>query len=112
MSSDIERGQAIERFRAMVERFPNSEVPRYSLAMAYLDAEQVEEAEAELAEITRIKPSYMMAWVQRTRALMTLERFESAREVCQQAIRLATEQNHQGPLMDCEMLLEEIEEEL
>ncbi len=103
----------IERFEAIVARFPDSEVPRYSLAGAYRAAGRDEDALDQLTTIcTSLKPDYMMAWVQRTELLVALERFEDALAVCTRAIELAKAQDHKGPLMDCEALLEEIEENL
>lgn len=110
MSDDPQ--QKIQRFQQMVERFPESELPRFSLAQAYLDAEQYSDAERTFAEVIGLKPDYMMAWVHRTQALMAMDEFEAAKPVCERAIELAREQDHQGPLADCEYLLEEIVEEL
>ncbi len=103
----------IARYQAMVERFPNSEVPRYSLAKALRDEGRDDDALAQFEEIcARVKPDFMMAWVHRTELLVAMERYDDALPVCRQAIQLATDQDHRGPLMDCEALLEEIEEEL
>ena len=102
----------IERFQKMVEQFPGSEVPRFSLAQAYFEADRLEEAAATFEEVIELKPDYMMAWVLRTRALIGLERFEAALAVCERALALAIEQDHQDPRIDCELMLEEIREEL
>lgn len=102
----------IERYESMVARFPQSEVPRYSLACAYREAGRIEDALTEFAEIMRIKPDFMMAWVHTTELLVGLERYDEARPICTAAIALAKAQDHSGPLMDCETLLDEIESEL
>ena len=106
MSTDI------PRYEALVEAFPTSEVPRFSLACAYMEANRYEDAEAAFAAAIDIKPDYLMAWVQRARVLVTLEREEAAAEVCRHAMGLAQAQGHRGPLEDCEAILEEIEGDL
>jgi tetratricopeptide (TPR) repeat protein len=102
----------IEKFLGMVEQFPDSELPRFSLGQAYVEAGRYEDAERTFAEVARINPTYMMAWVHRAQALCELERWADAKQACEEAIRLAVAQGHSGPKMECEQLLEEIEEEL
>lgn len=104
--------ERIAKFRAMVDQFPDSELPRFSLGQALLEAGRYEEAEQTFSEVARINPTYMMAFVHRTTALMELERWSDARDACQAAISLAVAQNHSGPRLECEQLLAEIEDEL
>lgn len=104
--------ERIDRCRALVAQFPDSELPRFSLGQALLEAGRFEEAAATFAEVAAIKPDYMMAHVHRTRALMELERWSDARDACRAAIQLAIAQGHSGPRMECEQLLGEIEDEL
>ena len=100
----------IERFEGMVAQFPSSEVPRFSLAQAYMDADRLDEADAMLQSVIEIKADFMMAWILRGRALMGLERFEDARAVVTEALALAKAQDHRDPQIDCELMLEELEE--
>lgn len=102
----------IARFRKMADQFPTSELPRFSLGQALLEARRWGEAEETFAEVIRINPSYMMAFVHRTRALMELERWSDAADACRTAISLAISQGHSGPRAECEQLLAEIEDEL
>lgn len=104
--------ERIARFQKMVEQFPGSELPRFSLGQALLEAGRFDEAADTFAEVARINPSYMMAFVHRTRALMELERWSDAAEACRTAISLAVAQGHSGPRAECEMMLAEIEDEL
>jgi Flp pilus assembly protein TadD len=102
----------IERFQKLVEQFPSSELPLFSLGQAYLEADRFEEAVATFDRILTNKPDYMMAHVHRAQALFQLDRLEEAREACRAAIALAIAQDHVGPREDCEDLLAEIEAEL
>jgi tetratricopeptide (TPR) repeat protein len=112
LATDEQTQARIDRFKAMVAQFPQSEVPRFSLGQAYMEAGQLEEAAKTFTEVTDIKSDFMMAWVLRTRALIGLERFEDALPICQHALQLAIDQDHQDPKIDCELMLEEIQEEI
>ncbi len=102
----------IQRYRAMVDRFPQSEVPRYSLASALIEAGELAEAETHLRVLLEHKPDYMMAAVQLAQILTQQERWDDALEACDAAIALAVAQDHKGPLMDCEALRDEIISEI
>lgn len=101
----------IDRLRQMIERFPDSEVPRYSLATALRGEGDTEGAIEAFDGAIRCRADFMMAWVGKAELLVELERWDEAVACCEQAIELAKAQNHQGPLIDCEALLEEIRSE-
>lgn len=96
----------------MIERFPRSEVPRYSLGSALKAEGKLDEAVEHLAVAVEVKPDFMMAWIQLGEAHMAREDWDGAKSAIQAALKLATDQDHQGPKLDCEALLEEIQEEL
>ncbi len=102
----------IEKFEQMVTRFPTSEVPRYSLATAYVDAGRLEDAARTFGEVTTLRPDFLMAWVGQARTLVQLERFAEARPLAVEARRLAIAQGHSEPRSESEALLDEIEREL
>ena len=104
--------QRIQKFFQLAERFPESEVPRFSLAQAYRDAGQYEQAELAFQAVTDIKADFMLAWIERARCLVALERYEDAKPIAEYGLQLAIDQFHEEPKLDCEALLEEIEEEL
>jgi tetratricopeptide (TPR) repeat protein len=104
--------ERIDKFSRLATQFPNSEVPHFSLAQAYRDAGRYEEAQATFGLVTDLKGEFMLAWIERARCLIALERYEEARPIAQRGYELAISQGHQEPKLDCEALLEEIEEEL
>ena len=104
--------ERIEKFYDLVQRFPDSEVPRFSLAQAYRDAGRYEDAEKAYSDVIAIKSDFMLAWIERARCLISLERYEDAEPIARQGLALAVAQGHQEPRIDCEALLEEIEEEI
>ena len=98
----------IAKWQAMATQFPKSELPRFSLAKAYLEAQRLEEAAEAFAEVGRLKPDFMMAFVHRAEALMALGRNDEARAACERGLELAIAQHHSGPQEDCERMLEEL----
>lgn len=102
----------VQRFLAMIDAWPNSELPRFSLGQTYFEAKMYDLADQTLADLCTIKPDYMMAHVLRTKALIELQRYDEAIQTCRAAIRLAQEQNHRSVLAECELLLADIESEL
>ena len=104
--------ERILKFGQLVERFPASEVPRFSLAQAYRDAGEFSDAEQAFQQVTELKSDFMLAWIERARCLVALERYDEAQPIAQKGLELAIAQGHQEPKLDCEALLEEIEEEM
>ena len=104
--------QRIQRFSDLSSRFPDSEVPRFSLAQAYQDHGDLELAAQTYGEVTNLKEDFMLAWIERARCLVGLERYEEAKPHAEKGLALAVAQGHQEPRSDCEALLEEIEEEI
>ena len=102
----------IAKWEAMVRSFPDSDLPRFSLGQALLDAGRLAEAVAAFREVARLNPTNMMAYVHMGRALLELGRLDEAKTACEEGIRLAIDQGHSGPRADCEAMLAEIEDEL
>lgn len=102
----------IDKFKALAEQFPTSEVPLFSLGQAYYEDERFEEAADAFGRVIELKPDYMMAYILLGQSAMRLSQYERAREAIVQARDLAISQDHEEPLEDCNELLEEIDEEL
>ena len=111
MPTDEQRAR-IAKFEALANQFPKSELPRFSLGQAYLDAAMYAEAEAAFAMVEALKPDYMMAVIHRAEALLKLGRHVDARPVVERGLKLAIAQNHTGPKADCEELMEQIDRHL
>ncbi|HAN30666.1 MAG TPA: hypothetical protein DCQ06_03630 [Myxococcales bacterium] len=100
----------IERFRKLVERFPDRSPPRFSLARALHDAGQHEEAAGLYADAYRLQPDLMMAWLHAGECLLEIGRFDEAETVTQKALALAKSQGHESPQAEAIELLDEIED--
>ena len=102
----------IALFLALKEKFPQSEMPRWSLATAYEDAGRLDEAIAEFRELVAVKPDYCVAWVHLGACLIEEERYEQAIAALEEGRRLALEQGHEAPRSEADMLLEQARDEL
>ena len=100
----------IDRFSAMKEKFPQSEMPRWSLANALAEAGRVDEAIAELRALVVMKPDYCVAWLELGKLAAKQDDLATARPALTEAIRLAVAQGHSAPRMDAERLLEDLED--
>ena len=113
--SSLIREEAVDKlakFLEMKERFPQSEMPRWSIATFYEEAEQYPEAIAEFEELVALKPDYCVAFLHLGSCLIEEERFEDAIKALEAAHALAVAQSHDAPRMEAEMLLENAREEL
>jgi tetratricopeptide (TPR) repeat protein len=103
---------AIGRARAMVERFADNPVPRFSLAQALQDAGRQDDALVEWRAVVALKDDYMLAWLRLAECAMTAERWPEAKEAAEKALALGIAQDHQGPQAEARAMLMEIEDEL
>jgi len=102
----------IAKFQALKERFPESEMPRWSLATLLEEAERYEEAIIEFTELVAIKPDYCVAFVHLGHCLIMEERYEEAITILEKARVLAIDQGHVPPRNEAEMLLEQARDEM
>jgi thioredoxin-like negative regulator of GroEL len=102
--------EVIARWKAQVAKFPTSELPRFSLAKAYLDAEAYEEAAGALREAVVMKPDWMAAKIMLARTLITLEQYDEARPVLQESRMLAHQQGHASPIEEINELIDQLPE--
>ena len=97
-----------ERFKVLVEKNPDNELFRFSLAQALLQEGQVTEAEPHLRVCIKKKPDWMVAHIALGKALIELGRPEEARPILRAAHQLAIEQNHEEPEVELSTLLKQI----
>ena len=102
----------IDRFQKLKAQFPQSEMPRWSLATAYEDAGRHAEAIDEFRELVALKPDYCVAFLHLGSCLIEEERWEEARDALNEGLRLAIDQGHNAPKMEAEMLLDQVADEL
>ena|GEM_PF-1387252 len=101
----------ITRFKALKERMPQSELPRWTLAQAYEEAGQTLDAFREYGELVTIKPDYCLAWLRLGAiALHELADLETAKGALATAQKLAIEQGHSAPKMEAESLMRQLAE--
>lgn len=98
----------ISKFREHIKQFPDSELARFALSKAYLDAGRTAEAVEELRKTIEIKPDYLLPHLLLAKAMVDLENPLEAKSFAQKAKQLAEDQNHEGPLQEAIDLLEEI----
>ncbi len=97
-----------ERFKGLVEKNPDSELFRFSLAQALFQEGQMAEAEPHLRVCIEKKPDWMVAHIALGKALIELGRREEARPILQAAHQLAIEQNHEEPEAELSALLKQL----
>lgn len=99
----------IEKFESMVGQFPDRPVARFSLAKAYQEAGKLEEAVREYEQAVALRSDWMAAWILLGKLQLELQRQEAAIQSFRKAKELAIEQDHEGPLMEMNDMLESLE---
>ena len=95
----------VEQFAALVERQPDSELFRFSLAQALEAAGRADEAELHYAFCAAKKADWMMPRILRGKILLRAGRHAEAAEVLHAALRLAVDQHHEAPEAELRALL-------
>ena len=98
----------VEQFRALVERQPENELFRFSLAQALLADDRNEEAVPHLEACAAKKRDWMMPRILLGKTLLALGRRDAARPVLMDALQLAVEQQHEDPERELRALLAEL----
>lgn len=101
----------LDRFRALKEKMPTSELPRWTLAQTYEEAGLPAEAIAEYVGLVALKPDYCLAWLRLGALRMGAGHIESAREALVEGRRLALDQGHSAPKAEAERLLAELDDD-
>ncbi|HRE90597.1 MAG TPA: hypothetical protein PK095_15835 [Myxococcota bacterium] len=95
----------IDRFRGLKEKMPTSELPRWTLAQTYEEADLTTEALAEYEGLVALKPDYCLAWLRLGALRSQRGEIESARAALLEGKRLAVEQGHSAPKAEADKLL-------
>jgi predicted Zn-dependent protease len=98
----------VEQFRALVERQPDNEMFRFSLAQALVADGRGEEAVPHYAACVEKKADWMMARILLGKLLLQLGRRTDAKPQLEEALRLAVDQNHEDPERELRALLAEL----
>ena len=101
----------LARFLAMKAKFPQSEMPRWSLATALEELERVPEAIAEFRELVLLKPDYCVAWLRLGACLVKVGDAAAAREALGRTIQLAIAEGHQAPRPEALGILAELDDD-
>lgn len=96
----------IQHFAALVERQPNNDLFRFSLAQALLQAGRAAEAEPHLRTCIEAKVDWMIPRIALGKLLLAAGRPAEARPILEDALRLAIEQHHDDPAAELRDLLE------
>lgn len=98
----------IAQFESLVERQPENELFRFSLAQALVDGGRESEAVAHLQFCVAKKADWMMPRIMLGKLLLQLRRVHEAKPLLEAALRLAEEQNHDDPAHELRALLGEL----
>jgi tetratricopeptide (TPR) repeat protein len=99
----------IDRWKKTLADQPNNELARFSLAKALFDAGRFDEAREHLAAALARKPDWMVVQILLGRCELSLGNTPAARASFERALRLAIEQDHQGPRAEMEQLLADLQ---
>jgi Flp pilus assembly protein TadD len=99
---------AIARHQKMVDQFPQNELARFSLGKALFDAQQFATAKEHFAVAITKKPDWMVVQILIGKCDLALGDKPAARTAFQRALQLAIDQHHEGPQMEMEQALAEL----
>lgn len=97
-----------ERFKGLVEKNPDNELFRFSLAQALIHEEKLAEAEPHLRACIEMKSDWMVAHIALGKTLIELGHRDEALPILKAAHRLAVEQEHEEPEAELSALLEQM----
>lgn len=100
---------AIQRWETLLASQPHNDLARFSLAKAFFDAGRHAEALPHLQQALAKKPDWMVVQILVGKCHQALGDLVAARTAYEQALKLAVAQHHDGPQMELEQLLEELE---
>jgi len=100
----------LESKRQMVRQHPTSELARFSLGKALFDRGEWVEATEHLRVALERKPDWMVVQILLGKCASGLGDRLAARSALERARDLAVAQHHEGPLMELEALLADLEE--
>jgi predicted Zn-dependent protease len=98
----------VAQFQSLVERQPDNELFRFSLAQALLAEAREAEAAPHLEFCAARKSDWMMPRILLGKALLKLARPAEARAMLEQALALAIAQQHEDPERELRALLADL----
>lgn len=98
-----------QQFQALVARFPDNELHRFSLAQALVNEDRAAEALPHLEWCRARRADWMVPRILLGKALLAAKRRDEAKAVLLEALRLAIEQRHETPEAELRALLAELE---
>ncbi|MEO6244631.1 MAG: molecular chaperone DnaJ [Opitutaceae bacterium] len=98
----------VAQFAALVERQPENEMFRFSLAQALVADGRGAEAVAHFEFCVAKKADWMMARILLGKLLISLNRRAEAKPLLEAALRLAVEQHHDDPERELRALLSDL----
>lgn len=101
--------ETIERCQKMVQQFPQNELARFSLGKALFDAGEFQRAKEHLEIALAKKADWMVVQILIGKCALSLGQKASAKAAFERALQLAIDQNHEGPQMEMEQALAELD---
>lgn len=95
----------IAHFQALVQRTPQSELFRFSLAQALLEENRGGEARPHLEYCITLKPDWMLPRILLGKELLAAGQPEQARPHLETALQLAIAQDHEDPAEELRQIL-------
>lgn len=80
----------IEQFKKVLHLDPNDETVWFGLGKAYMGDENWEEAILTLEQCLKVKPTYSAAFYALAQSLQKTNQIEKCRQVCEDGIKVAT----------------------
>jgi predicted negative regulator of RcsB-dependent stress response len=99
----------IARCEKMVSQFPQNELARFSLGKALFDAGEFSRAREHLCVALQRKPDWMVVQILIGKCDLAMGHKAAAKAAFETALKLAIEQNHEGPQMEMEEALAELD---
>lgn len=101
--------ETIQRYEKMVAQFPENELARFSLGKALFDTGDFTRAKEHFDVALTKKPDWMVVQILIGKCHLALGDRVSAKTAFQRALDLAIAQHHEGPQMEMEQALAELQ---
>jgi Flp pilus assembly protein TadD len=101
----------IAKYETLLEQRPNDELILFSLGKALYDAGRFPEAEARLTAALQAKPDWMVVTMLLAKLALQRNNSAAARAYYESALKLAIDQDHEGPEEEIRAALGKLEGE-
>lgn len=98
----------IEQFQALVDRQPDNDLFRFSLAQALTAEQRGDEAEPHYRHCIERKADWMLPRILLGKHLLAIGRRAEAKPLLEEALRLAIAQDHDDPAVELRALLDQL----